>query len=351
MSPTALSLFLSSLGLGTMITFSSSHWILAWMGLEINTMAIIPLLSLRHHPRAIEATTKYFLIQAAAAALILFSSILNAWTSGEWAITNLTNPSASMLLSIALAIKLGLAPFHFWLPEVLQGVTLITGLILSTWQKLAPLSLIYLMAPNINLSLLLLLGIISTLVGGWGALNQTHIRKIMAYSSIAHLGWMISILVVLPKLTILNMLLYIILTSSMFLTFKLLNSTKISTLATSWSKTPTIVILSSLTLLSLGGLPPLSGFFPKWLILQELVKQESTLYATILALSALLSLFFYLRLLYTSSLTVFPQSSPALITWRTKSNQSTFLLSLVLIISICSLPILPSIINLFELSL
>lgn len=84
-------------------------------------------------------------------------------------------------------MKVGLAPTHFWLPEVLQGLDLTTGLILSTWQKVAPFALL-LQIPHHNPTLLVILGLLSTLIGGWGGLNQTQLRKILAYSSIAHLG-------------------------------------------------------------------------------------------------------------------------------------------------------------------
>jgi len=89
---------------------------------------------------------------------------------------------------LALALKVGLAPAHFWLPEVLQGLDLTTGLILSTWQKLAPFALIVQVAPSVNSYLMITLGLASTFIGGWGGLNQTQLRKILAYSSIAHLG-------------------------------------------------------------------------------------------------------------------------------------------------------------------
>jgi len=136
MNPYVLTTLLSSLGLGTTLTFASSHWLLAWIGLEINTLAIIPLMAQHHHPRAVEATTKYFLTQATAAAVILFASTTNAWITGEWDMTNISNPIATAIILAALALKIGLAPIHFWIPEVIQGLDLLTGLILSTWQKL-----------------------------------------------------------------------------------------------------------------------------------------------------------------------------------------------------------------------
>nr|CAI38772.1 NADH dehydrogenase subunit 2 [Ascaphus truei] len=345
MSPMTLSVLLSSLALGTMITLSSTHWLLAWMGLEINTLAIIPLMSQLHHPRAVEASTKYFLTQATASALVLFSSMNNAWVLGEWNITELENPLSIITMTIALSMKLGLAPLHFWLPEVLQGLNLTTGLILSTWQKLAPLALIYQIYPNLNVSLLMLFAISSTLMGGWGGLNQTQLRKIMAYSSIAHLGWMMIVLILMPKLMVLNLSIYLLLTSTMFLIMITLTTTKISSLAISWSKTPTLTALASMTLLSLGGLPPFSGFLPKWLILQELTKHNMGVIASIMAFSTLLSLFFYLRLTYNLTLTISPNLTNAPLTWNFHYNYK-IVLPLTMMLSITLLPLSPAIISL-----
>nr|AHY24155.1 NADH dehydrogenase subunit 2 [Saurida undosquamis] len=344
MSPFILAALLFSLGLGTTLTFASSHWLLAWMGLELNTMAILPLMAQSHHPRAIEATTKYFLTQATAAAMILFASTTNAWVLGEWNIQLTSHPLATTMVILALSLKIGLAPMHFWLPEVLQGLDLTTGLILSTWQKLAPFALI-LQLSTINPKLLVFLGLTSTLVGGWGGLNQTQTRKILAYSSIAHLGWMILILKFTPHLTLLALLLYIIMTSSVFLTLKLNNSMTINALATSWTKAPAISTIAPLTLLSLGGLPPLSGFMPKWLILQELTKQQLPLTATIAAMSALLSLFFYLRISYSMALTMSPNTVSASTPWRLNNPQSTLLLSTATALALLLLPITPTIIS------
>nr|YP_009240325.1 NADH dehydrogenase subunit 2 [Mylochromis lateristriga]AMO26804.1 NADH dehydrogenase subunit 2 [Mylochromis lateristriga] len=220
MNPYILAILLFGLGLGTTITFASSHWLLAWMGLEMNTLAIIPLMAQHHHPRAVEATTKYFLTQATAAATLLFASVTNAWLTGQWEIQQITHPLPSTMITLALALKIGLAPLHAWLPEVLQGLDLTTGLILSTWQKLAPFALILQLQPSSS-TLLIILGLTSTLIGGWGGLNQTQLRKILAYSSIAHLGWMILVLQFSPSITLLTLLTYFIMTFSTFLVFKL----------------------------------------------------------------------------------------------------------------------------------
>nr|UMB50245.1 NADH dehydrogenase subunit 2 [Chiloglanis sp. 'Lubudi']UMB50258.1 NADH dehydrogenase subunit 2 [Chiloglanis sp. 'Lubudi'] len=341
MSPYITMILLSSLGLGTTLTFMSSHWLLAWMGLEINTLAIMPLMAQHHHPRAAEATTKYFLAQATAAATILFASTINAWATGEWNITCLSHPAATALAMMALALKVGLAPTHFWMPPVMQGLDLPTGLIMATWQKLAPFALIIQIAPTTPPQLLTALALLSVLIGGWGGLNQTQLRKILAYSSIAHLGWMIIVIQLKPQLTLLALIIYIMMTSAMFLTFKLLSATKVNTLATSWSKSPLMMVITTLTLLSLGGLPPLTGFMPKWLILQELAMQDLPLTATIMALSALLSLYFYLRLCYAMALTMSPSTNNASTPWRLQNTQNTALLAISLSTTLLLLPLAP----------
>nr|BAU46054.1 NADH dehydrogenase subunit 2 [Labiobarbus sp. CBM-ZF-11750] len=343
MNPYVLAILLSSLGLGTTLTFASSHWLLAWMGLEINTLAITPLMAQHHHPRAVEATTKYFLTQATAAAMILFASTTNAWMTGEWNINDLSNPIASTMFMAALALKIGLAPMHFWMPEVLQGLDLLTGLILSTWQKLAPFALIIQTAQTIDPLLLTMLGVASTLVGGWGGLNQTQLRKILAYSSIAHMGWMIIIIQYAPQLTLIALGTYIIMTSAAFLTLKMSSSTKINTLATTWSKSPILTATTALVLLSLGGLPPLTGFLPKWLILQELAKQDLPLIATIMALTALISLYFYLRLCYAMTLTISPNTNNSTTPWRTQTTQTSLPLALFTMAALGLLPMTPAI--------
>nr|QWS05650.1 NADH dehydrogenase subunit 2 [Melanocharis striativentris] len=316
MNPQATLIFTISLILGSTITISSNHWITAWVGLEINTLAILPLISKSHHPRAIEAATKYFLVQAAASALILFSSMANAWHTGQWDITQMDHPMSCLVLTAAISMKLGLAPFHFWFPEVMQGSPMTTGLLLSTVMKFPPITLLYMTSQSLNPTLLTSMAILSTAVGGWMGLNQTQVRKVLAFSSISHLGWMSIIIIYSPKLTLLNFFLYSIMTTTVFLTFNSMKILKLPTLVTSWTKTPSLNAMLMLTLLSLAGLPPLTGFLPKWLIIQELTKQEMTLAAIAISLLSLLSLFFYLRLAYCATITLPPHTTNHMKQWR-----------------------------------
>nr|QHN51557.1 NADH dehydrogenase subunit 2 [Pomatoschistus microps] len=342
MNPYILALLLFGLLLGTGVTATSSHWLLAWMGLEINTLAIIPLMTRHHHPRAIEAATKYFLTQATAAATLLFASVTNAWLTGQWDIQLMTHPLPTTLIILALALKIGLAPLHTWLPEVLQGLDLTTGLVLSTWQKLAPFALLV-QIPTPHPEVLIVLGLLSTLVGGWGGLNQTQLRKILAYSSIAHLGWMLLVVQFSPSLTLLALGTYLVMTLSTFMIFSFNKATTVNALATSWAKAPLITSIAPLLLLSLGGLPPMTGFLPKWLILQELTKQQLPLTAVLAAFTALLSLYFYLRLSYAMTLTLSPNSVSGTPIWRLASGKITMPMAASALAAILLLPLAPAV--------
>nr|ABB96876.1 NADH dehydrogenase subunit 2 [Hemitriccus margaritaceiventer] len=342
MNPQAKLISATSLLLGTSITISSNHWVMAWTGLEINTLAILPLISKSHHPRAIEASTKYFLVQAAASTMLLFSSMTNAWFTGQWDITQLTHPTSCILLTTAISMKLGLVPFHFWFPEVLQGSSLTTSLLLATVMKFPPTILLFLTSPSLNQNLLTLLAIMSAALGGWMGLNQTQIRKILAFSSISHLGWMTIIVIYNPKLTLITFYLYSLMTTAIFYTLNVTNTTKLSTMMTTWSKTPPLTATLMLTLLSLAGLPPLTGFLPKWLIIQELTKQELTTVATIITLLSLLGLFFYLRLAYCATITLPPNSMNHMKHWHT-NKPVNILTTTLTILSITLLPLSPMI--------
>nr|YP_009111869.1 NADH dehydrogenase subunit 2 [Ardea modesta]AHN95713.1 NADH dehydrogenase subunit 2 [Ardea modesta] len=344
MNPHAKLLSSASLMLGTTITISSNHWMMAWTGLEINALAIIPLISKPHHPRAIEATIKYFLVQAAASALVLFSSLMNAWFTGQWDITQLNHPTSCLLLTTAIAMKLGLVPFHFWFPEVLQGSSLTTALLLSTVMKLPPITILFLTSHSLNPTLLTAMAIASAALGGWMGLNQTQLRKILAFSSISHLGWMTIIMTYNPKLTLLTSYLYSLITTTVFLTLTKTKALKLSTMMTSWTKIPTLNAAFMLTLLSLAGLPPLTGFLPKWLIIQELTKQELTTAATIITMLSLLSLFFYLRLAYYSTITLPPNSTNHMKQWHINKPTHTTI-AILTSLSILLLPLSPMILT------
>nr|YP_010503058.1 NADH dehydrogenase subunit 2 [Hyphessobrycon amapaensis]UXD78941.1 NADH dehydrogenase subunit 2 [Hyphessobrycon amapaensis] len=329
------------LSFGTLLTFISSHWLIAWMGMEGNMFAIIPLMTKNHHPRASEAATKYFLIQAFASAVLLIATIFNGYTKDQWEIAQIQSSGSIILVILALSMKLGAIPFHFWLPEVMQGIDLTTGLILSTWQKLAPFALLLQITHELDPLMLSLLGFASAALAAWAGLNQTQLRKILAYSSIAHLGWMFVIVQQAPQATIYALIIYLLTTTAAFLTLKESSATKINSFSLSWAKAPLMAILVGLILLSLGGLPPFMGFSLKLAILEQLSKQEMHAPATMLAFASLISLSFYVRLCYFAIITLFPGSTASKTSWRRKKKQDKITLATVATAAIILLPIGP----------
>lgn len=339
--PPILIIIIATIMTGTIIVILSSHWLLIWIGFEINMLAIIPILIKKYNPRAIEASTKYFLTQATASILLIIGVTINLLYSGQWVISKISNPIASIMITTALTIKLGLSPFHFWVPEVTQGITLISGIILLTWQKIAPISILYQISPSINTNLLILIALTSVLVGGWGGLNQTQLRKIIAYSSIAHIGWIAAIITYNPTIIVLNLTLYILITLSTFILFILNSSTTTLSLSHIWNKFPLITSIILILILSLGGLPPLSGFIPKWIIIQELTKNNIIIIPTLMAITALLNLYFYLRLTYSTALTIFPSTNNIKIKWQFEYTKKATLLPPLIITSTILLPLTP----------
>nr|AJA04675.1 NADH dehydrogenase subunit 2 [Phrynocephalus scutellatus] len=322
MTPMSIMIILSSIMLGTIMAMSSSNWLLVWTGLELNMLALLPMISKPKTMRSSEATIKYFLVQTIASMMMLLSSTMNAWQTGNWDIPELKNKYSSTIMSLSLMMKMGVAPMHFWLPEVLQGTTLQTALLITTWQKLAPVSLMYLISNNIQPSILVLTGGLSMIIGGLGGINQTQLRKMMAYSSINNLGWTIMIMAFSPNMAIMNISIYIIMTTPTFLMMTKMSTKTLQNLTMMWTTSPTTTISIALLMLSTSGLPPFTGFTPKLLILNELITQKLLALATFTIMTSLISLLFYLRITYLTIMLTSPLTTPSSTKWRPQSQKS-----------------------------
>nr|AAG00703.2 NADH dehydrogenase subunit 2 [Calotes versicolor] len=323
----------------TIMAAASNSWLLAWLSLELNTLTILPVISKPKHPRAIEAATKYFLTQTTASCLLLLAGTANAWLTGTWDITQMSNKFTSTTMLFALTMKIGTVPTHFWLPEVLQGSTMLAALLISTWQKIAPMSLLFLISNNAQPHITLILGILSTIYGGWGGYNQTQLRKMMAYSSIANMGWTVMILTMDPNMSMINIFTYIITAAPMFLLMKASSTKTLKDMSTLWATSPMTAALMALLLLSAAGLPPLTGFLPKLIIMNELVAQNLTSLAIIIIMTSLLSLAFYMRTTFLAALVTCPGSATSSMKWYFKTDTKTMFL---MVIATTSTPIMPA---------
>nr|YP_009002550.1 NADH dehydrogenase subunit 2 [Cherax dispar]CDL72640.1 NADH dehydrogenase subunit 2 [Cherax dispar] len=290
--------FLLALISGALLSISSSSWFTAWIGLELNLMSFIPLMSSKKNQLPTEASLKYFLIQALGSAIIILSSTLT-----------LLHPKLALLsISLALLLKLGAAPFHSWFPQVMEGLNWPQAIILMTIQKLAPMFLIsYLSMSLYTYSSIFLAAITSASVGALGGINQTSLRKILSYSSINHMSWMLIAMLINETSWMVYFFLYALIATSVALYFSSTQSYFFAHLINS-NTTPHSKIISILSLYSLGGMPPFSGFIPKWIIVQEMITASFFLALLILLASSLVTLYFYIRLTLSSISVSCPQS-------------------------------------------
>nr|QXG82908.1 NADH dehydrogenase subunit 2 [Isostichopus badionotus] len=339
MNRLVISFLLVSLLVGTTLVILSNHWFPIWLGLELSTLSVIPLLSFSGQSRSIEATLKYFLVQAFSAALLLNGAVLNLWLTNEWSLSEINSSFCYYTISAALIIKLGLAPCHFWFPDVLSGLPFLSVVIIACWQKIAPMFLLLSLSSSVPSELFILCSILSVLIGGWGGLNQLSTRKILAYSSISHLGWITCASFFLPEASMILFLFYLINNTAILLICNSNSLFSLSSLAKT-SLIPINTLLFSIALLSLGGLPPLGGFINKIIPLIIFSFNNSNLIIPMFLGGSLLNLFFYLRVVYNTSLTLFPQSSLTIISLRSNSPSNSFPLLISILFPFCTFGLL-----------
>nr|YP_010895184.1 NADH dehydrogenase subunit 2 [Neoplesia analis]WJW73723.1 NADH dehydrogenase subunit 2 [Neoplesia analis] len=288
-------LFLFMLMMSTMITISSNSWLGAWMGLEINLLSFIPLMS-DNNLMSNEASLKYFLTQTLASSILLFSTILFMYQNNLMMHYHNMNYMNMIMLS-SLLMKSGAAPFHFWFPNVMEGLNWMNALILMTWQKIGPLMLMSYLIIKFMMFWCILLSIV---IGSLGGLNQTSLRKLMTFSSINHLGWMLMCMYSNESLWITYFLFYSFLSFNLIFLFNMFKLFHINQLFSLFFFNKTLKFSLFLNLLSLGGLPPFLGFIPKWLTIQFLTLNNQLFMLTIMIIMTLITLFYYLRLCYTT---------------------------------------------------
>lgn len=287
-------LFFISLTIGTLIAISSYSWIAIWIGLEINLLSIIPLLRDSKNIYPSEAAIKYFITQALASIILLFSIIINL---------NFTEifPEHSVFLIIinsALLTKIGAAPFHAWFPEVMEGLNWFNCLIILTWQKIAP---IILLIYTIKITLFFLCIIIfSSILGRILGLNQIRLRKILTYSSINHISWIIARIINYQTIWLIYFLVYSIINLNIILIFNNQNIFYLKQLFNNLNTRKIFKFLFILNFLSLGGLPPFLGFLPKWLVINNLIQNNFYLLRILIIIFTLITLFFYLRITFST---------------------------------------------------
>nr|QHN59872.1 NADH dehydrogenase subunit 2 [Branchinella kugenumaensis] len=267
------------LSLSYVIMLSSESWLGLWMGLELNSLSFIPLII----NLSKETSLKYFLVQSFGSVLFLMGVF---------------NPLISIFSYFGLLLKAGVAPLHFWVLSVTKAMSWPILMLLLTLQKLGPL--LGLALSEFSSILVIFL---SAVLGSLGGFIQSNLRMIISFSSIAHLSWLL-INLSSTSLFFSYFTVYSVISIFLGLTFNKMKIFSISQM--NLSQNAVSKMSMALSLLSLGGLPPLLGFFIKWMTIE--LNFLSIFISLTLIFSTCISLFFYLKIVMIPLLSPFSHS-------------------------------------------
>jgi len=313
--------------LGMMVLVSGNNLVTLYLGLELMSLPIYAMVALqRTVGRCVEASMKYFLFGALASGLLLygFSMIFGATRSLNVMTIANTIPQLPhgdmMLVTIgvifiiaALSFKLGAAPFHMWVPDVYDGAPLSTTLFLSTGPKLAAfgflIRLLDDMLPSVSHEwslLLIVIAIVSMAIGNLTAIVQTNIRRLLGYSSIAHMGYMLLGVATMSArgnaASLFYVITYAIMTVGAFGIITLLSQPNkelldLTDLKGLNTRSPWLAFMMLILVFSMAGIPPLVGFIAKIGILEALIQAHLVWLAVVMVVFAIIGVYYYLRVI------------------------------------------------------
>jgi NADH-quinone oxidoreductase subunit N len=325
--------------LGISVMVSANNFLVVYVGLELMSLSLYALTALRRdHAVSTEAAMKYFILGALASGFLLYGLSMMYGATGTLDIPGVfdaihkgtINPQVltfGLVFVVAgLAFKLGLAPFHMWVPDVYQGAPTAVTLLISGAPKLAAFGITFrILVEGLSglgtdwQEMLIVLSVVSMSLGNLAAVAQSNLKRLLAYSAIAQLGFML--LGLTP--TVLNvdtaaaangyssalfyMITYVLTTLGTFGLIMVLSrsgfeSEEIADLRGLAKRSPWIAGVMSLFMFSLAGIPPLVGFYAKFAVLQALLATGNHGYIILAVIAVLLSLigaYYYLRIVKT----------------------------------------------------
>ena len=315
-------LILSSV-LGMMIMISSNDLIVFYMGLELQSLALYVLATFnRDQLKSSEAGLKYFVLSALSSGLLLygcsliygfsgstnFNLIATQLNSNEYALT-----FGIVFILVGLAFKISAVPFHMWAPDVYEGSPTSVTLFFTMVPKIAALTVFirFLYVPFLNLidqwqSILIFLSIASMLFGAVAAIGQTNLKRLIAYSSISHIGYALAGLATGSndgiQSSIIYITIYILMNLGFFSCLLMMKRNNeyyetIEDLSGLSKNHPLLSISLLIILFSLAGIPPLAGFFAKFYIFKSVLEQSMYFLAIVGLLSTVIAAFYYLRVI------------------------------------------------------
>ena len=315
-------LILSSI-LGMMVMISSNDLIVFYMGLELQSLALYVLATYnRDQLKSSEAGLKYFVLSALSSGLLLygcslvygfpgstnFDIISNQLNSNEYVLT-----FGIVFILVGLAFKISAVPFHMWAPDVYEGSPTTVTLFFTMVPKIAALTVFirFLYVPFLNLidqwqMIIVFLSIASMIFGAVAAIGQTNIKRLIAYSSISHIGYTLAGLATVSnegiQSSIIYISIYVVMNLALFCCLLMLRRKDqyyedISDLSGLSKNHPILSLCLLVILFSLAGIPPLAGFFAKFYVFIAVLEQSMYFLAIVGLLSTVVAAFYYLRII------------------------------------------------------
>jgi NADH-quinone oxidoreductase subunit N len=310
--------------LGMMVMASAHDILMVFMGLELMSICFYILAGInRKKLSANEASMKYFLLGAFATGFIVYGIALIYGATGSTSIQNILENFVEyssnilfilgmLLFFVGFSFKIAAVPFHMWVPDVYQGsATTVTGL-MSTAGKAAAFSVMIIMlgsivtfnAPNVFRTYFAVIAALSMVVGSIVAISQSNLKRMLAYSSISHAGYMAIGLAAGNRYSMAGIMFYLAAYAFMnigaFTVISVIEGeddsrTSLSSYAGLQSKSPFLAAAMSLFMFALAGIPPLAGFFGKYYVFFGAIQSGLTWLAIVGVLSSVISVYFYIR--------------------------------------------------------
>lgn len=250
-------------------------WFMVWLGLEINIIIFIIIVYEKYRIYNIESCIKYFFIQSLGSAVYIRIFYINI-------------KYLDFILCLVLRYKMGGGPFFFWFPSICNGISWVSCFVLISFQKIIPLILIRIF---VSWAFIIII-IIGLVVGVFGSFNQKELKKLMAYSSIYHLGWIILCIFVYSECWFNYLIIYIIM---IFPVIYYVRKKKLISLVDIIKERNKLIII--IIMLRIAGIPPFLGFFLKWFVFIIIIK-ISIFYIIILIICSVVIFYVYFRIIY-----------------------------------------------------
>jgi NADH-quinone oxidoreductase subunit N len=322
--------------LGQMIMISGNNMLPIYLGLELMSLSLYALVAMRRdHAISTEASMKYFILGSLASGFMLYGISMIYGATGSLDLTTIAQKVAAtdanhtilvfglVFLVAGMAFKLGAVPFHMWVPDVYQGAPTGVTLLLGAAPKLASFAMMLrILVEGLGLlwfdwqQMLLALGVLSLAVGNLTAIAQTNLKRMLAYSTIAQLGFVMLAMMsgvvggdashapVAYSAAMYYTITYVLTTLGSFGLIMMLaragfEAEELSDFRGLAKRSPWFAIVMTVLMFSLAGVPPMMGFMAKWAVLQAVVETGQLWLAIVAVLFSLIGAFYYLRVVKT----------------------------------------------------